>query len=277
MRRGTAAAAALLLVAGGLAGCGGAEQACGGPLPAPERLVPQVVRTLPHATDAFTQGLLVLDGKIYESTGLEGRSSLRVLDLADGAELQREVLPPEVFGEGLAAGPGSTLVQLTWKNRTAFVRDRSTLRQTGTHRYRGEGWGLTTLPGGSFLMSDGSDRLTRRAARTFTPVRTLTVRRKGGASDQLNELEAGRWAGRDVVWANRFQTDEVLRVDLECGVVTGVVDASVLSDEARRTAAASGTTVDVLNGIARLPGTDRYLLTGKLWPTLFEVRFVRGG
>jgi len=275
MRR-LAVAAALALVAAGLAGCGGTGQACDGPLPTPERLVPKVVRTLPHATDSFTQGLLVLDGRIYESTGLEGRSSVRVLDLADGAELQREDLPPEFFAEGLAAGPGDSLVQLTWKNRTAFVRDRSTLRQTGTHRYRGEGWGLTTLPDGSFMMSNGSDRLTRRAARTFDAVRTVTVRRKGGAADQLNELELGRWAGRDVVWANRWQTDEILRVDLACGVVTGVVDASALAAGVRSDAVAAGATVDVLNGIARLPGTDRYLLTGKLWPALYEVRFVDG-
>ena len=274
MARRGAVLAALVLLAAALTSCGGREQTCGEPLPTPERMVPEVVRTLPHATDAFTQGLLVRDGKIYESTGLDGRSSLRVLDLQTGAEQRRAALPGNLFGEGLAEGPGGTLVQLTWKNRTALVWDRATLEQTGRHRYRGEGWGITTLPSGSFVMSNGTDRLTYRAPRTFTAVRTTTVRRKGGPTDQLNELEFSRAAGRDVVWANRWQSNEILRIDLECGVVTGVVDASELAADAKKLAGA-GVPPNVLNGIAALPGTDRFLVTGKLWSAYYEVRFRR--
>ena len=270
---GGAAVLAAVVLSALLSACGGREQACPGSLPVPQRLVPEVVGTLPHATDAFTEGLLVRDGRIYESTGLEGRSSLRVLDLQTGAQQQRVDLPADLFGEGLAEGPDDTLLQLTWKNRTALVWDRATLRRTGSHRYRGEGWGITTLPGGDVIMSNGSDRLTYRSARTFRVLRTTTVRRKGGAADQLNELEFARSAGRDVVWANRWQTDEILRIDLECGVVTGVVDASALADRARTATSATGTTPDVLNGIAALPGTDRFLLTGKFWSSFYEVRF----
>jgi glutamine cyclotransferase len=274
MARHGAVLGALVLLAAVLTSCGGREQACGEALPTPERMVPEVVRTLPHATDAFTQGLLVRDGKIYESTGLDGRSSLRVLDLQTGAEQRRAALPGNLFGEGLAEGPGGTLVQLTWKNRTALVWDRATLEQTGRHRYRGEGWGITTLPSGNFVMSNGTDRLTYRAPRTFAAVRTTTVRRKGGPTDQLNELEFSRAAGRDVVWANRWQSNEILRIDLECGVVTGVVDASELAADAKKLAGA-GVPPNVLNGIAALPGTDRFLVTGKLWSAYYEVRFRR--
>jgi len=273
MARCAAVPCTLVLLAAVLTSCGQGEQPCAGPLPAPVRFVPEVVRTLPHATDAFTQGLLVRDGQIYESTGLEGRSSVRVLDLQTGAEQRRADLPPNLFGEGLAEGPGGTLVQLTWKNRTALVWDRATLEQTGRHQYRGEGWGITTLPSGNFVMSNGSDRLTYRAPRSFAAVRTTTVRRKGGQVGQLNELEFARDGGRDVVWANRWQTDEILRVDLECSVVTGVLDASALAADAASAAKASGSTSDVLNGIAAVPGTDRFLVTGKLWPTYYEVRF----
>jgi glutaminyl-peptide cyclotransferase len=265
----------MVLLAAVVVSCGERERACDGAVPVPQKLVPEVVRTVPHAMDAFTEGLLVRDGKIYESTGLEGRSSLRVLDLQTGAEQRRAELPPNLFGEGLDEGPGGTLVQLTWKNRTALVWDRATLRQTGTLRYRGEGWGITTVPSGDFVMSNGSDRLTTRSPDTFDPVRTTTVRRNGGPTDQLNELEFARSGGRAVVWANRWQTNEILRVDLECGVVTAVVNASELAADARRRAVGTGTTPDVLNGIAAVPGTDRFLVTGKLWSSYYEVRFRR--
>lgn len=276
MARRAAGVGAVVLLAAVLTSCSQGAPPCDVPPPVPERLVPEVVRTVPHPTDAFTQGLLVRNGLIYESTGLEGRSSLRVLDLQTGVEQRRADLPPNLFGEGLSEGPGGTLVQLTWKNRTALVWDRATLELTGRHRYRGEGWGITTLPGGEFVMSNGSDRLTYRSPRSFDALRTTTVRRSGGPADQLNELEFSRSGGRDVVWANRWQTDEILRVDLECGVVTGVVDASVLVADAASTATGSGTTPDVLNGIAALRGTDRFLVTGKLWPSYYEVRFRQG-
>ncbi|MGB6058570.1 MAG: glutaminyl-peptide cyclotransferase, partial [Microthrixaceae bacterium] len=130
--------------------------------------------------------------------------------------------------------------------------------------------GLTTLDDGSLLMSDGSDRLTLRDPVDFSIVATHTVKRLGGPADQLNELEFdGTW-----VWANRYQSTEILRIDPRCWTVTGVVDAGALRDEVARDAESERMQVDVLNGIAHLPGTDRFFVTGKWWPTMFEVSLI---
>ena len=144
------------------------------------------------------------------------------------------------------------------------------LHRTGSFTYRGEGWGLTTLDDGTLVMSNGSDSLTERDPRDFSIEREWTVKRAGGPADQLNELD---WDGSHL-WANRWQTNEILRIDRRCERVDAVVDASSLTEAARRQAAADGTPIDVLNGIAHIPGTDRYLVTGKWWPLMFEVTFV---
>ena len=257
-----------------VAGCGGsAEEGADRPCPsspgAPARLVPEVVRSFPHATDAFTEGLLVAGGTIWESTGLEGRSTLRALDARTGAEQRRAALPAAVFGEGLALRRDGRLVQLTWKDGRAFVWDRKRLTTTGELTYDGEGWGLSATSDGRFVMSNGSDTLTVRDPMTFRPVRSVKVVRPGGGTDQLNELEVDGGS----VWANRFQTTEILRIDLACGTVTGTVDATGLVKDAQATAAAAGVATDVLNGIAKVPGTDHFLVTGKYWPKVYEVRF----
>lgn len=263
-----------VLLAALAASCGGAEQgaACpgGGASRPPERLVPEVVRRHPHDPAAFTQGLLFVGDDLWESTGMEGASTLRRVDLASGRVEASADLPADVFGEGLALGADDRLVQLSWKEGRAFVWDTARLEVTGEHAYDGEGWGLTTTADGRLLMSDGSATLTLRDPATFEPEGTVEVTRGDGAADQLNELEADG----DVVWANRYQTAEVLRIDARCGTVTGVVDATALQTEARATAAEAGRSIDVLNGIAKVPGTDRFLLTGKYWPTVFEVELV---
>ncbi|MFZ4519846.1 MAG: glutaminyl-peptide cyclotransferase, partial [Microthrixaceae bacterium] len=197
-------------------------------------------------------------------------SSVRATDPATGQVQRKAMSPGNVFGEGLAVRPDGSLVQITWKDGTAFVWDPASLTTTGRFRYGGEGWGLTTAGDGTLLMSDGSDRITERDPSDFTPRRRWTVRREGGAADELNELE---WDGSHL-WANRWQTDEIVRIDRRCQRVDAVVDASALVAEAGATGAAQGHQVDVLNGIAAVPGTDRFLVTGKLWPTTFEVRFV---
>jgi glutaminyl-peptide cyclotransferase len=234
----------------------------------PERLVPLVEARIHHDDRAFTEGLVLADGALYESTGLEGRSTVREVDPATGDVRRSRRLDDRLFGEGLAIGPGGELVQLTWKDRTALVWKRAGLRRTGDLTYHGEGWGLTTLGDGTFVMSDGSDRLTERDPEDFHVLRTWTVSRADGPVDQLNELE---FDGTHI-WANRWQTDEIVRIDPRCHRVDGVVDASSLTAAAR--AAAGGRTIDVLNGIAHEPGTDRFLVTGKLWPEMFDVRFV---
>jgi len=239
----------------------------GGP---PQRLGVEVLDRIPHDPTAFTEGLVrVGAGRLWESTGREGESSIRRLDPATGAVLEQAALPPDAFGEGLAVGDGGELVQLTWKNGFAVRWQRSPLQATGRFTYRGEGWGLSTLDDGTLVQSDGTDTLTLRDPATFEVTSTQRIARDGGGADRLNELE---WDGTHL-WANRWQTDEILRIDLDCDRVDAVVDASALTAEVRAATRAGGE-VDVLNGIARGPRDGTYYVTGKLWPTMFVVRFV---
>lgn len=273
-------AAALLLWAlaiGPAAACGGARGAAtddGGCAPEPpEQLRPRVHRVLAHDTGAFTQGLVVHDGRLYESTGLEGRSTLRELDPDSGEVVRSVPLAPDVFGEGLAVGAEGRLVQLTWTDGVAYEWDPARFEVVGSFRYDGEGWGLSTLDDGTLVMSDGSDTLALRDPATFEVLERIRVRRQDGPADQLNELE---WDGA-LLWANRYTTDEVVGIDLDCGTVAVVVDVSELSRDAAGRASAADPEPDVSNGVAHLPGTDRYLLTGKLWPVTYEVTLARRG
>ena len=242
----------------------------------PAKLVPQVVAKIPHQTDAYTQGLLIHEGTLYESIGLYGASELRALNPATGEVLGQAALPAGAFGEGLAEGLNGELVQLTWKEETAYrwsaqsLANLSEATPSGTFEYRGEGWGLTRLGAADFVMTDGSADVTLRSTKDFSVTSRHQVDRLNGPTGGLNELE---WDGESL-WANRYQTDEILQIDPECWMVTGVVDMSGLHDEAMQDATAAGTKIDVANGLAQIPGTDRFLVTGKLWPSLYEVRFV---
>ena len=220
----------------------------------------ETVHTYPHDPEAFTQGL-VLDGSVlYESTGLEGRSSLRRVDLQTGRVLAMTRLPDEVFGEGLAQLPG-TLIQLTWKHGMALLYDPQTLALQRRVPYRGEGWGLC-YDGASVVMSDGSDRLTWRRPDTFEIQRTAQVTLDGSPLDKLNELECVNGN----VYANVWHTDMIVHVDAASGRVIDRIDASGLFASDQREA--------VLNGIAHDPADGLFYITGKLWPRLFKVRFV---
>jgi glutamine cyclotransferase len=255
-----------------LAGCGGTAPAPGpstqaGPAPdsgQPQRLRAEVLATLPHDTAAFTQGLEISDGTLYEGTGLKGRSSMRALDPATGAVRQQTALPADLFGEGITV-VGPNIWQITWQNGLAIERDRATLAERRRVDYPGEGWGICLDEGTNRLvMSDGSDRLTFRDPQTFAPVGEVRVTSDGQPVTQLNELECT--AGS--VFANVWKTDTIVRIDPGSGRVTGEVELSdLLSDEERGRA-------DVLNGIAAVPGTDEFLVTGKYWPKMFRVRFV---
>ncbi len=228
----------------------------------PERLRVNVLREHPHDPDAFTQGLQWTDRGLYEGTGLEGRSSLRRIELADWSVQQEVALPPDVFGEGIAV-VGERIFQLSWQEGIAFVWTRDTFERITEHRYEGEGWGLC-WDGEHLVMSDGSDELTFRDADTFEAVRRVRVVRSGRGVQRLNELECV--AG--LVYANVWQTDDIARIDPRTGAVTGWIDASgLLTDTEARGA-------DVLNGITYLPESERFLITGKLWPRSFEVTFV---
>lgn len=225
------------------------------------RISPQVVATYPHDHAAFTQGLVWSEGRLFESTGLYGASSLREVDLTSGRVLRRVELPADLFAEGLARH-GQELLQLTWQEQRLLVWDLPTFARRGERRYGGEGWGLTS-DGTRLLMSDGTDRISIRDPSTFAETGSIRVTRDGLPLPALNELE---WAeGR--LWANVWMTDEIVGIDATTGRVEVVVDGSSLLDaDARREA-------DVLNGIAYVPARKTFLLTGKYWPTLFEVRF----
>jgi glutaminyl-peptide cyclotransferase len=225
----------------------------------------KVVRSYPHDPTAFTQGLLFLDGKLYESTGLFGRSSLRRVDLASGQVERRVPLPADHFGEGLAL-VGQRLIQLTWKNGKALVWDLGTMKKEAELSYDGEGWGLC-YDGRQLIMSDGTDRLTLRDPTTFAHQGELRVRLAGRPLVNLNELEC---AG-DVIYANVWQDTHIARIDRATGQVTGWIDAAGLLEPGEAARA------DVLNGIAAMPTTGNLLVTGKLWPRLFEVEVVPAG
>lgn len=228
----------------------------------PERLVVTVHRSYPHDRRAFTQGLELADADSYfESTGLQGRSSVRRVRLDSGEVIARRDLDPSQFGEGLTR-VDERLVQLTWKDGVARVYDATTLEPLEDLTYEGEGWGLCH-DGTHLVMSDGSDTLAIRDPGTFEVVERVRVTRDGKPVQRLNELECVDGA----IYANVFQTEEILRIDRGSGRVTGVIDASGLL------AADDAANVDVLNGIAYDHTRGVFLLTGKLWPKLFEVTF----
>ncbi|MCA9529432.1 MAG: glutaminyl-peptide cyclotransferase [Myxococcales bacterium] len=232
------------------------------PATATPTLRPEVLARYPHDTEAFTQGLLWRNGHLFESTGLYGESSLREVDLRTGTVVRRHDLPADLFGEGLAA-VRDHLVQLTWKHGTALVWRTADFSVARQFAYEGEGWGLC-FDGEHLVMSDGSDRLVFRDPDSFAVARTVHVTRDGAPVRALNELECVDGA----VYANVWQTDEIVRIDPRTGRVEATIDAGGLLDAASRGHA------DVLNGIAFVPETGHFLITGKLWPWVFEVRWV---
>jgi len=230
--------------------------------PAPQALRVRVLRQYPHDKDAFTQGLIWHDGVMYESTGQYGKSSLRKVRLEDGKVLARRELEAEFFGEGLAR-VDEQLVQLTWRSGLALVSDLATLEQRSTIRYRGEGWGLC-FDGTALVMSDGSSVLEFRDPSSMEVLREVSVNKEGRPVPRLNELEC---VGSEI-YANIWQSSEILRIDSKTGRVTASIDASDLLTRFESLRA------DVLNGIAYKPDSKTFLVTGKLWPQLFEVELV---
>lgn len=220
----------------------------------------------PHDPEAFTQGLVIHQGRLFESTGLYGSSTLREVDLQTGRVLRSVTLPSENFGEGLAVvpnihgGPGHHLIQLTWREQVARVVTVDTFELVTTLSYEGEGWGLC-FDGRDLVMSNGTSTLTFRDPATMAIRRHLSVTLDGSPLARLNELECVDGA----VIANVWMTDFIVRIDAQTGEVTHRVHASGLlsPQEAAR--------ADVLNGIAHDPEHDRFYITGKLWPRLYEV------
>lgn len=224
----------------------------------------QVVHVYPHDPSAFTQGLVYVDGHLYESTGRNGRSSIRMVDLATGQVVQHHDLSSEYFGEGLTNW-GSDLVQLTWKAETGFVYDRFSFALRRTFRYEGEGWGLTHDEK-ELILSDGTSVLRFLDPQSFREVKRITVKDDDGHPlKNLNELEYIHGE----IYANIWLTDQIVRISPRTGKVLGWIDLSGLMD--KRQLADSDA---VLNGIAYDAKGDRLFVTGKLWPSLFEIRVV---
>lgn len=223
----------------------------------------RIIHTYPHDPHAFTQGLVYIDGNLYESTGLEGQSSLRMVDLETGRILQSQPVDSKYFAEGLTAW-GSTLVQLTWESHVAFVYDRFSFRMLRTFSYSGEGWGLTQ-DGKSLILSDGSDTLRFIDPATFREVRRITVKDHGKPVLEINELEFIH----STIYANIWHSDRIARIDPSSGKVLGWIDLKGLLSADQLTKPEA-----VLNGIAYDSAHDRLFVTGKLWPKLFEIQVV---
>ncbi len=234
------------------------------------RWVPEILERRPHDPESFTQGFVIEGDTLYESAGLYGESSLQELDPETGEIVRSIDVDPMFFAEGLEL-VGDRLLQLTWREEQLIVWDEETFTELDRIAYEGEGWGLCqddADPGGRLVMSDGSDQLEFRDPETFEVVGQIDVTLEGEPVLRLNELEC---VG-GLVFANVWQTTEIVAIDLANGEVLAVVDATQLAQEAL----AENPEGDVLNGIAHDPAAGTFLLTGKLWPTMFEVRFVEG-
>ncbi len=221
----------------------------------------EVVNFWPHDTKAFTQGLIFHDGALLESTGQNGFSTLRRVELKTGKVLKKVDVPRQYFAEGLTLF-GGKLYQLTWQHQKGFIYDAENFQQVGEFRYDGDGWGLTH-DGESLIISDGTSQLRFIDPVTFQVRRTVNVRDAEQAVREINELEYVKGE----IWANVWHKDRIARIDPRTGAVVGWVDLRGLlaTGEVRDPEA-------VLNGIAYDEAGDRLFVTGKLWPKLFEIR-----
>jgi glutamine cyclotransferase len=221
----------------------------------------EVVNAWPHDREAFTQGLVFRDGKLLESTGQEGKSSLRSVELETGKVLKKVDIPSPYFAEGITLLRGK-IYQLTWQHQQGFIYDQWTFDKIGTFTYQGEGWGLTN-DGESLIESDGSNQIKFIDPNDFHVRRTIAVLDQGTLVMEINELEFIQGE----IYANIWHDDRIARIDPKTGRVSGWINLKGLlpSSEIRDEEA-------VLNGIAYDEINDRLFVTGKLWPKLFEIR-----
>ena len=222
-----------------------------------ESLIVVVHDNYSHDAGAYTQGLEFHEGRLFESTGLYGSSSLREVDPTNGSVLRSISLPNTEFGEGITV-VGTEILQLTWKEEIVHIYDLESFELIGNHSYDGEGWGLA-YDGDHVIMSDGSSELQFRNATTFELESTINVTLNGESLPRINELEIYQ----GVLLANIYQTEQIVGIDINSGVVVWDIDASGLRPDG----------AGVLNGIAFDSTTNSLWITGKLWPNMHNITF----
>jgi glutamine cyclotransferase len=225
-----------------------------------------IIDSYPHDPEAFTQGLVYHDGRLYEGTGLRGQSTVRIVELETGVVTRIHHMPQEYFGEGITI-LGDRIIQVTWQSRVGLVYDRDSLEVLGTFEISTEGWGLTH-DGASLILSDGTSTLRFLDPETFRETRTVEVRDDDEAVRLINELEYID----GMVYANIWQTDFIALIDPVSGSVLGWLDLSGLRDHID-----DEVSVDVLNGIAYDDESGHLFVTGKLWPLMFEIELAPPG
>ena len=223
--------------------------------------VADIVQEWPHDRGAFTQGLVWHEGRLFESTGQVGQSSIREVELQTGRVIRKRDVPKPYFGEGIVI-LGDNMYELTWEQETAFVYDWKTFAPKGQFKYTGQGWGLAT-DGTSLIMSDGTAMIRFRDPTTFAVKDSITVKDHGQPVAKLNELE---WV-KGEIWANVWESDQIARINPKTGDVTGWIDLKGILPSLDRTGSE-----DVLNGIAYDAAQDRLFVTGKYWPKLYEIK-----
>lgn len=225
----------------------------------------KVVAEFPHDPKAFTQGLVVVNGQLYEGTGMKGESTLRKVDLKTGRIQANIQLDNTYFGEGITVF-NDRIYQLTWQNRIGFIYDLKTMTPVSRFRYTGEGWGLTN-DGKRLILSDGTSMLRFIDPKSFDVVKRVRVHGADGPVDKLNELEYVKGE----ILANIWYADRIARISPETGEVLGWIDLSGLYPEKLR-----GNKDEVLNGIAYDEANDKLYVTGKNWPKVYEIELVTG-
>lgn len=227
----------------------------------PEKLSYKIISTRPHDPQCYTQGLEFRGKNLIESSGGYGLSTIREVDATTGEVLRKRAMAGNVFVEGITLLNNEVWI-LTWKENTAYVFEPDTFKFLREHKYKGEGWGITHN-GTQLIVSDGTSKLKFINPADFSVVRTVEVKRGKQPVSQINELEM---AGGEI-YANIYQTDEIVRISPESGAVTGSLDLSALRKQLPNSSRA-----EAMNGIALDPATGHLIVTGKLWPKMFEIK-----